>query len=84
MKAWLIQIGFFIILNFILIIVDGTPFVTDFEFGSFGNKMLQKEIFTEWFHFYETPFFNVVFLFAAIHIILFPLYQIIFKVRKSR
>jgi len=84
MRAWLIQIGFFIILNLILMIVDGTPFVTDFEFGNFGNEILEKEIFTEWFRFYETPFFNVVLLFAAIHIILFPFYQIIFKVRKNK
>lgn len=84
MKAWLIQIGFFISLNLILMIVDGTPLVTDFEFGKFGNEMLQKDIFTRWFNFYEIPFFNVILLFATIHIILFPFYQIIFKVRARK
>ncbi|WP_040983194.1 YfzA family protein [Oceanobacillus jeddahense] len=84
MKAWLIQIGFFIILNLILIIIDATPVVTEFELGKFGNEMLRKEIFTKWFNFYETSFFNVVLLFATIHIILFPFYQVIFKVRKDK
>ncbi len=35
MKAWFIQVGFFIILNLILIIMDATPFVTEFELGKF-------------------------------------------------
>jgi hypothetical protein len=79
MRTWLINIGFFLVLNLILAIVDNTPFVNDFEFGSFGNEILQTEFFTEWFNFYSTSFFNVVLLFSLIHIILFPFYSIIFK-----
>ncbi|WP_062352790.1 YfzA family protein [Bacillus kwashiorkori] len=72
---------FFLFLHFILIMVDNTPFVNEFEFGNFGNEMLQTKIFTEWFNFYDTPFFNVVLFFSLIHLITFPFYWIIFKKR---
>lgn len=77
------QCCFFIVLNFILMIVDSTTLINNFDFGKFGNEMLQKEIFTKWFNFYETPFFNVVLFFATIHIISFPFYGIIYTVRKK-
>ncbi|QDP39178.1 YfzA family protein [Radiobacillus deserti] len=79
MKKWLTNIGYFLILNLILLIVDNTPFVNHFEFGKFGDQILQTELFTEWFNFYETPFFNVVLFFSLIHIILFPFYRFISK-----
>ncbi|WP_066196195.1 MULTISPECIES: YfzA family protein [Gracilibacillus] len=82
MRNWLIQIGFFLALNVLLLIVDGTPLVQDIAFGSFGDKMLQTKLFTDWFHFYDTPFFNVVLLFALAHVLLFPFYGIKLKKQK--
>ncbi|UOE93700.1 YfzA family protein [Alkalihalobacillus sp. LMS39] len=79
MRNWFINVGFFLVLILVLAIVDNTPFVTDFEFGSFGNEILQTKLFTEWFNFYNNAFFNVVLLFALMHIILFPFYSIKFK-----
>ncbi|MDX8046517.1 YfzA family protein [Gracilibacillus sp. S3-1-1] len=83
MKKWLLHIGFFLILNLLMLVVDGTALVNDFEFGNFGNEILQTEIFTEWFNTYDTPFFNVILLFGLIHIILFPFYSILFKKSSS-
>ena len=85
MKNWLINIGYFLVLNLILLIVDGTPLVDNFtKFNNFGNIVLQTGIFTKWFNFYDTPFFNEVLLFALVHIIMFPFYQILFKKRANK
>ncbi|ATP39797.1 hypothetical protein CSE16_06860 [Solibacillus sp. R5-41] len=81
MKKWIINIGYFVILNLIFIIVDGTPLITDFGFGDFGKRVLQTGFFTNWFNFYETQFFNIVLFFAMLHLILTGLYDVLFKAR---
>jgi YfzA-like protein len=79
MRKWIFNVGYFIILNLIFIIVDDTPLIKDFSFGDFGKRALQTDFFTNWFNFYETPFFNVVLLFAMLHLILTGLYDVLFK-----
>lgn len=80
LKKWIITLGGFLILNFIFIIFDGTSMVTSFNFGDFGNRILQTEFFTEWLNFYENPFFNIVAIFAALHIVITALYDVTSKV----
>lgn len=63
-------------LNLIFIIFDGTSMVTSFNFGDFGNRILQTKLFTEWLNFYENPFFNIVAIFAALQIVITALYDI--------
>ena len=77
----MINIGSFIMLNLIFIIVDGTPLMIDLDFGEFGKRILQTDFFTSWFNFYETPFFNIVLFFAMLHLIFTGLYDVLFKPR---
>lgn len=79
LKKWIITLGGFLILNFIFIIFDGTSMVISFNFGDFGNRILQAELFTKWLNFYENPFFSIVAIFAALQIVITALYDI-FKV----
>ena len=81
MRKWIINIGYFVILNLIFIIFDGTSFIIDLDFGDFGKRVLQTDFFTNWFNFYETPFFNIVLFFAMLHLILTGLYDVLFKAR---
>ncbi|WP_460011440.1 YfzA family protein [Lysinibacillus sp. CTST325] len=81
MRKWIINVGYFIILNLIFLIVDGKPPIIDLEFGNLGNKVLQTNLFTNWFNFYETQFFNIVLFFAMLHLILTGLYDVVFKTR---
>ncbi|MFJ6210293.1 YfzA family protein [Lysinibacillus sp. NPDC092081] len=76
LKKWIINLGGFLILNLIFSILDGTFVVTNFNFGDFGNRILQTKLFTEWLSFYENPFFNIVAIFAALQIIITALYDI--------
>ena len=78
MKKWIIIIGYFILLNIIFLILDGTPFITDFIlFNDFGKKVLQTDFFTNWFNFYETQLFNIVLLVATLHLLLTGLYDLL-------
>ncbi|MEY9976363.1 YfzA family protein [Lysinibacillus sp. RC79] len=75
LKKWIINLGGFLILNLIFSILDGTFVVTNFNFGDFGNRILQTELFTDRLSFYENPFFNIVAIFAALQIIIIALYD---------
>ncbi|KMY32379.1 hypothetical protein ACZ11_09620 [Lysinibacillus xylanilyticus] len=80
LKKWIINLGGFLILNFIFLIFDSTFVDTNFNFGDFGNRILQTELFTEWLSFYENPFFNIVAIFAALQLIIISLYDISKKI----
>lgn len=81
MRKWIINIAYFVILNLIFIIIDGTPLITDFRLGNFGKRVLETDFFINWFNFYETQFFNIVLFFAMLHLILTGLYSVLFKAR---
>ncbi|WP_445683169.1 YfzA family protein [Solibacillus sp. FSL K6-1523] len=82
-KKWIIHIGYFLILNIVFIIFDGTSLFTNFSFrnlGSFGNWIVQTGVFTEWLNFYKNPLFNVVVVFSIFHILITALYDVMFRV----
>ena len=71
-RAWFVSIGVFCIVQLLFIFMEKTgwiPNYRDFDGKLFG-KITELHLFKEWFQFYETQWFNLFTLFAALYVVI--------------
>lgn len=81
-KRWLITLGLFLIIQLLLIAIDGTvlePNLNDSGnvISRIGTYILEARLFTEWITPYSFPFFNLVVTIQVIAILIQALQDMI-------
>lgn len=70
LKNRLMAVGIFILAQIIFILLDGTGWEPNVRDTDTVNRILNAKLFTEYFHFYSYPFFNLVTFVSLIAIFL--------------
>ncbi|MEK4303190.1 MULTISPECIES: YfzA family protein [Oceanobacillus] len=69
-KQTLITIGGSLLAQIIFMLLDGTGWEPKVRDTDFINRILNAKLFTEYFHFYDYPFFNFATFLCLISVIL--------------
>lgn len=70
-RSWGLVLVTFCIVQIIFILLDGTAYVPRMnDTGNVLGRILQSELFTEWFTIYQFPWFNLVTIVFSIAIII--------------